>query len=356
MYRLVKKISAIGQFLLLGNPITAVGLAVRWSIYLLLIAFLGWFNLPQPDVILSISARTQTFSYRVTDKRAASLILMNVQIVQNRLENLEAPQLICARGRMVPENDAIIRYRLLEKGMLSISFEGMKADDNAAKLEKDSGDIITIKALDTVLLDPNNETCPARLPSAIPIWGPGNIGQLRSFGTGVRHEPGELISGQVRITARAVERFFGVIQGAKGLYDAGNVTIPAGAVLRSVVSPNDTEDDLFASDWIGTARPGTSNGLSAFQMDISTESDTVLLYRAGLGPTGKPDTIGASTFVSQTRDPGVLGLQIGLALIMIILQTVATVAQTVEPAQRKPHKPKTDKKKSVATKKSRKRK
>ncbi len=319
-----------------GKPVTALGLTWRLSLFLLIVALLGWANLPQPDVILSISARSKTFAYRVTDKRAASMALKNVQLVQNRLENLDTPGHLCLSGRVVPQKGSVVRYRLLDSGAISIAFEGLEPDSKAAIIEKENGGIETVRALDVLLLDARAQTCPARLPKTIPVWGPGSIGQLRSFGTGLVHEPGELVGGQVRITARAIERLFGVIPGAKGLYDAGLVAIPASAMLRSAVPPGNSGTSAPAADWIGAAWLVSAGGFAGFQVDVSTESDRVLLYRAGLGPASRPDSIGASAFVSQTRDPGVLGLQIGLAMFLIIIQTVAAVMQTVKTGSPRP--------------------
>ncbi|PHR93632.1 MAG: hypothetical protein COA69_03045 [Robiginitomaculum sp.] len=300
------------------------------SSVLVILAFIGLWALPKPDVILSISAQSETVEYQVIDSSAASIMMHNVLLIDGNSDPFEiAKPPTCLRGRLLPEAGINVRYRRGSDGSIGISFSSENEVIRAAHFESESGDVVSLSTLDQLYLNPRNEACPAKLPDALPIRGQGNIGTLRTFGSGLEMEPGDLIGGQVRVTAKAVERVFFIFKGARGLYDAGVVNLPAGSMLRSERRNADNKSSL---PWIGAARILDENGITGFQIDVSTDSDTVWLYRSGQGETdGKPDPIGASAFVSQTRDPGIIRMQVLLALILIIFQTVASVMQTAEP-------------------------
>lgn len=326
MYRFIKALFSK----IAGTRLITFRLTTIISVILVLFAVMGWAMLPRPDVILSISARAETLAYRVIDRNAASISMGNVLLSQSSDDPFsDAPQRTCLSGRLLPESGIIVRYRRSGSGLVSIGFETDTKQSSAGVFEPVNGKAIALGPNDHLVLDPDDAACPAHMPSSFPIWGKGEIGTLRTFGTSLETEPGDLIEGEVRITARAVERFFFIFKGAKGLYDAGIVALPAGSKLASV-DISVTDKATITYPWIGAARLGNGAHGSDFQIDVSTDSDTVWLYRAGLRKGGAPDTIGASAFVSQTRDPGVLGLQIALALLLIIIQTVASVMQTVE--------------------------
>ncbi len=323
----------------------------------MLLALIGLWALPKPDVILSISAQSEVLEYQVTDSNAASIAMSNVLLISNN-DPFDTERVVktCLTGRLLPQSGMTIRYRRGRNGSIGISFTPVNPDLHAGSFEIDGGATIKLTAISQFLLDPEYEPCPGVLPATLPVWGTGSIGMLRTFGSGLEIEPGDLISGQVRVTAKAVERIFGVLKGARGLYDAGVVTLPAGSRLASV---NEWGNNNGANPlpWIGAARVLDKNGISAFQVDVSTDSDTVWLYRSAQGRNeGRPDPIGAAAFVSQTRDPGIIRIQVVLAIVLIIIQTVATVMQTVLPS-RNPAKPKPARtKKTASAKKSKKKK
>lgn len=315
---------------------------------LVVLAFIGLWALPKPDVILSISAQSETIEYQVIDGNAASISLINALFISGATDPFDAAQPPkCVTGQLLPKSGIYIRYRRAGNGAVGINFASQDINDDAGRFESRDSETITLSAADRFFLDPDNEICQARLPDVLPIRGRSNIGSLRTFGSSLEAEPGDLIGGEVRITAKAVERVFFVFKGARGLYDAGVVNLPAGAMLRSDTNGFDKKNDN-SLPWIGAARMLDENGITGFQIDVSTDSDTVWLYRSGQGKSGgKPDPIGASAFVSQTSDPGLIRMQVILALILIIFQTVATVMQTVEPIKQ-PKSPKTPKTKKMA--------
>jgi len=304
------------------------------SIGLVFLALIALWLLPKPDVILSISAQSETFEYQVVDSSAASISMTNVLFINGNSDPFDEPSSpVCLIGRLLPEPGVNIRYRRGGNGSIGVSFTANSANISVAQFESETGEVIGLSPRDQLLLNTQDETCPAKIPDALPIRGQGSIGTLRTFGSGLEMEPGDLIGGEVRITAKAVERVFFFFKGARGLYDAGVVSLPAGSVLRSEKRGIDKKN-TGRLPWIGAARILDENGISGFQIDVSTDSDTVWLYRSGQGSVeGKPDPIGASAFVSQTRDPGIIRIQVVLALILIIVQTVATVMQTAEPSK-----------------------
>lgn len=296
------------------------------------LAFFALWALPEPDVILSISAQSETFEYRVIDSSAASIRMTNAVFINGSSDPFAASEpRLCLTGRLLPKPGVNIRYRRGRNGSVGIGFSSKNMTDAlVANFEVEDGKIIRLFTTDQLLLNPHNETCPAKIPNTLPIRGQGSIGILRTFGSGLEMEPGDLIGGEVRVTAKAVERVFGISTKAQGLYDAGVVNLPSGSMLRSNKEDIDRENSNVLP-WIGAARILNENGFSGFEINLSTDSDTVWLYRSGHGSVeGKPDAIGASAFVSQTRDPGIIRIQVLLALMLIIIQTVASVMQTAE--------------------------
>ena len=288
------------------------------SAILALAGLIGLWMLPKPDALLSLSAQTNYVSYRVVDPNASAMQLINARLIQRPSDpfSTEPPSETCVSGRLLPQLGNQVSYETIGSDVISISIAGTGQAGSTARIETIDNQILELSELDRLELSAERENCKSEF-GALPVWGPGEIGSVRTFGA-TQSFSKELLSGEIIISAKAIEKLFFVIPGATGLYEAGRVTLPAGSQVR-----------LDEGGWIGSVRLRPDVGGTLLQADLSTESDTVWLWRAGASSDAGAIPIGASAFVRQTRDPGVIGLQIALAMILLITQTVSGLAQTV---------------------------
>ena len=296
--------------------------AVGFSIVLILLALVGLLLLPSPDVILSVSARSESVEYVVRDRTAAGIQMTNVQYIAGDSDPFSpAPEPVCLTARLLPAPGSKIRYLVNSDGEIGIDFNMSEQADTVGILEVQGQKAIKLTSRSQLLFSEKSNECNGEVPDVLPVWGFGSIGKVRTFNNSLEPEPGELVDGEVRITAKAIKRIWGIFPGAEGLYDAGIVALPTGGKLSNM----EREDQ---APWLGSARYSQSNGIPVFHINVSTESNTLWLYRSGLKQDSEPDPIGASAFVIQTRDPGIIRLQVILALMLIIVQTVVTIFQT----------------------------
>jgi len=303
-----------------------------FAVLLSLLAFIMIASLPKPEVILSVSARTQAFEYRVFNKESSSILFSNgkLNILPNNVFDDDI-KTKCVSGEVFLNANTHVKFRrgtLKSSEAISISF-AKNTSSVAGEIIVSNGEAIQMKKNDTLVLDPSDDKCSGTLPHRISIWGDGAIGNLRTMGSSSSRQNGDLLGGQVLISARAVEKIFKVINGAEGLYEAGIINLPLGTRLESE-SFYSQSDNGEAGQWVGLARPITVDGIHSFQVDFSTEDQRLWLHRSGVRDLGKPDPIGASAFVSQTKDPGIIRLQVFIAAIFLIFQTIASLVQTIE--------------------------
>lgn len=297
-----------------------------------LLALIMIATLPKPDVILSVSARTQSFEYRVFNKESSAILLSNAKLVTLPGDIFDDESKVqCVSGEITFNANTDIKFwrgTINSPEAMTIRIQ-KSTSPSAGELIDLNGQSIPLNNNDTLVLDPTDETCTSAIPARLPIWGDGAIGSLRTIGSSNNQQNGDLIEGQVRISARAVEKIFKVIKGAEGLYEAGVVSLPLGTRLESDSFNPQSESD-GAGRWVGQARPISTDGIPSFQVDFSTDDQRVWLHRPGVRAQGKPDPIGASAFVSQTKDPGIIRAQVFIAAIFLILQTVSSLVQTIE--------------------------
>jgi len=284
---------------------------------LALIGLIGLWMLPKPDALLSLTAQSHYLSYEVVDPNASTIQLQNARLTQRSDDPFSAQPIksSCVSGEFLPALGTAVSYQAGGDGTVSISIASREQAGVAATIQTISDEEIEMGEFDLIQLSARDVECKAEFGS-LPVWGPGEIGSVRTFGAA--HSPSkELLGGEVIIVAKAIEKLFFVIPGATGLYEAGRITLPTGAQIR-----------IDEGGWIGSARLNESSG-SLLQVDLSTDNDTIWMWRAGASTDAGAIPIGASAFVRQTRDPGVIGLQIVLAIVLLVTQTVAALAQTV---------------------------
>ena len=285
-----------------------------------------------PDVILSITAHTQTFEYRVFNRNSSALKITNAKLISLSADPFsDDNNEICVNGELLLDANTGVKFwrgTENEPEAIAISFPNNDGELIGELVSATNG-TININASNTIILNPMDDICKGAIPNRIPIWGDGAIGNLRTVGSVSNRQPSDLLNGQVQISARAVESLFKVPTGVEGLYEAGTVSLPLGTRLESDGFYSQTDQNQ-SGKWVGLARPVSINGTHSFQVDISTDEQRVWLFRSGVRDAGIADPIGASAFVSQTKDPGVIRTQVFIAIVFLIMQTVATLVQTID--------------------------
>ena len=294
-----------------------LGRSLIVSAAIALIGLIGLWMLPKPEALLSVSARSHYVSYEVVDPNASIIQIQNAVLVQRSSDPFSPKQVseTCVSGEFIPELGSIVSYQSSREAGISVSVASAPESETIAHIKTSSDESIQLGRFDVINLSAARDECRSEFGS-LPVWGPGEIGSVRTFGA-AQDSTKELLGGEVIIVAKAIEKLFFVIPGATGLYEAGRITIPSGSQIRI--------DD---GGWIGSVRLLEDNG-SLLQVDLSTDNESVWMWRAGTSTDAGAIPIGASAFVRQTRDPGVIGLQIVLAMVLLVTQTVAALAQTV---------------------------
>ncbi len=285
------------------------------------------FLLPRPETIMAIEAGTETLVFEVSNPQASTIGALEGMVApvapgQDVFAEAEEPQ--CRVGRLEPPLGTRLRYRRTSDTRTEISVEGLGSEGLPARFFSESGTVTALGRGSLIVIesDPGRSSCPAQTPP-LPIWGPGEIGDEGVI-VGGSGQAGALISAEVKIYARALERVLG-IRFDPGLYMAGEIVVLPG----SRIVEDDPVEGRAPAAWVGSARIDSLRR-DELSVAVTTSAPTLSLYRAGFEGA---DTLAVSALVQQFMDPGVVRLQFLLGVLLASASFFLGLLRTAEAAE-----------------------
>jgi hypothetical protein len=272
--------------------------------------------------VSQVSALAERVEFEVTQPRLAAIPVRQMRIATSD----PALDGKCINGLIIPVLKANVIYGRVGYGPLSIQIVPPDADQQnviAGEFEpSDNGRALSLKGSTYLEVDAScarntaqeqssaNPT--ASIPLPLPIWGKAKIGSEFKGIKSSDPDPTLLLSGQIKVSARAVEFLPWLLDLRATLYPVTALDLPVGSRLETYIppqrkSPPDSEFDKdraeFLSNWWGTAYVDSEK--PALNVELATDTPKLALYRPN---RHEPDIIEASRMNQVFEDPNLVKL------------------------------------------------
>lgn len=282
------------------------------------VLYLGFLlTLPRPNTWAGLKASAERLSFRAVNPELA------VFHVGGMLADSQDGTLTgCVEGTIIPSSGATIEYRRGDTGFFRIVLDPPDNQGSSASLTyQDSKTEVPPKTTKGSVIFIKSDKCPGKVPSRLPIWGPGEFGEVvRPADQSGVTKPGLLVRATLEIFAHSQERLLG-IPFPSSVYSVSSFEVPAGAVLTS---PKDSEQ---TSIWTGVAIVASES--QGFSILASIRAHYITVY--GPLPTGgdraSPRRIEVDDYAQFLKDPNIIQLQFLVAAFLFFFNSLAAAVR-----------------------------
>jgi hypothetical protein len=282
--------------------------------------------------VSQVSALTEKVEFQVTQPGLAAIPLRQMRLATSD-QSLDGK---CIEGLIVPALGANVIYGRTGYGPLSIQILPPKTDPQstiAGKFEpSDNSRALALNgniyiesdpACSQVLAGiPSSAVTPSTIPLPMPIWGKAKIG---SEFKGIRNaspEPALLLSGQIKVSARAIVFLPWLLDMGSTLYPVTVLDLPVGSRLETYDSSQNEsiparEGADYLSNWWGTAYVDSEK--PALNIELATDTPRLALFRPN---RHEPDIIETSHLNQIFEDPNLIKVY----KIFAVLASAATIS------------------------------
>jgi hypothetical protein len=300
-----------------------------------------------------VSSLTERVEFVVTQPRLAAIPVRQMRIASDD-STLDGK---CISGLILPGLNANVIYGRVGYGPLSIRIVPSDADrQNSTAGEFDPGDggkAVALKGSTDIETD---QSCPQdavqkqaiadpsfAIPLPLPIWGKARIGSEFKGVESSDPDPRLLLSGQIKVSAQAVELLSGRLGMRTTLYPVTNLDLPVGSRLEAYApespkaSPHDESSQNgtdFIPNWWGTAYVDSEK--PALNVELATDTAKLALFRPN---QHDPEIIEVSRLNQVFEDPNLIKVYKLLGVFSITatlgLWLIAAIKVTPRDAQKK---------------------
>lgn len=248
--------------------------------------------------------------------------------------------LLCLGGLIEPTSGTKVTIRRLSQAPVRIILD--RSDDKpVAEFRSTSRSPPPAVQSASWLLVEESEGCSGTATKRLPINGAVEIGdELRPQTSLEEPSSAPLIEGRVEIFGKTLDLAallggwlpgFGHLQDRRPrLYPAMEIGFPPGSRIWEADTPG---QQAARQPWAGMVliEPDTP----ALQVEVTTEATSLAIARPGGGT--EPEILRIGMFAQLTNDPNVLALQVALAAILALVQTVGGWFAAREPPRSSEH-------------------
>jgi len=268
--------------------------------------------------VSQVSALAERVEFEVTQPRLAAIPVRQMRIATGD----PALDGKCIDGLILPVLNANVIYGRVGYGPLSIRIGPPDADQPnaiAGVFEPESnGKVLSLKGSAYIETDASCARNSAQvqssadlvtsIPLPLPIWGKAKIGSEFKGMKSSDPEPTLLLSGQIRVSARAIELPPQFLEMRATLYPVTTLDLPVGSRLEAFAASKnssslDNDGTTFLSNWWGTAYVDSEK--PALNIELATDTPKLALYRPN---RHEPDVIEASHLNQVFEDPNLVKL------------------------------------------------
>jgi hypothetical protein len=285
--------------------------------------------------VSQVSALTERLEFAVAQPRLAAIPVRQMRIATGE----PALDGKCINGLILPVLNATVVYGRVGYGPLSIQIVPQDADQPntiAGDFEPDDNSkTLALKGSTYIQTDASCVPGPAQkrespalhsdIPLPLPIWGKARIGSEFKGIKSSDPDPTLLLSGQITVSARAVEFLPGFLDLRPTLYPVTVLSLPVGSRLEAYTPPQTNKPPLdeqkkdgaeFVANWWGMAYLDREK--PALNVELATDAPKLALYRPN---RHDPEIIEITRLNQLFEDPnlikaykmlGVLGILIAL--------------------------------------------
>lgn len=270
--------------------------------------------------VSQVSALTERIEFVVTQPRLAAIPVRQMRIATD----VPALNGKCINGLILPALNADVIYGRVGYGPLSIRIVPPDADQQhtvAGEFDPgDGGRTMALKGNTDIETDqscaPNalqKQAYPsafASVPLPLPIWGKARIGSEFKGIASSDPEPRLMLSGQMKVSARAVEFLPGVLGIRSTLYPVTDLDLPVGSRLETYTpqQKSASQNDAPAQDvaelmanWWGAAYVDSEK--PALDVELATDASKLALFHPN---QHEPDIIEVSRLNQIFEDPNLI--------------------------------------------------
>jgi len=300
--------------------------------------------------ISQVSALTERVEFEVTQPALAAIPVRHMRLAT------DAPGLDgkCIDGLVLPALKANVIYGRVGYGPLSIRIvpaDAQRQDTVAGEFEPDN-DGRALALTGTTYMEAD-ASCPSNsvqnqssanplpgIPLPLPIWGEARLGSEFKGMKSSEPDPTLLLSGQIKVSARALE-FPWPLHLRATLYPVTVLDLPVGSRLETYSSPQDNrppgesskDGAEFVSNWWGTAYVDSEK--PALNVELATDTPKLALYRPN---RHEPDVIETSRLNQIFEDPNLIKLYKLFGVFALAAAASGWLLTAIERSPRAPNK------------------
>jgi hypothetical protein len=301
--------------------------------------------------VSQISALTERIEFTVTQPRLAAIPARQMRIGTNE----PALDGKCIDGLVIPALHAKVVYGRVGYGPLSIRI--VPPDDsprNAATGEFDPSDEGRSVALSGDTYIETDRSCAENslqkqaiadpsldIPLPLPIWGIARVGSEFKGVESSSPDPRLLLSGQMKVSARAVEFPHGILGMHATLYPVAELDLPVGSRLEAydveshklpLKGAPSADGAEFVPNWWGTAYVDSEK--PGLNVELATDTPKLALFHPN---QHEPDIIEVSRLNQIFEDPNLIKVYKLLGVLTLaaafsnwLLKAIQTVERETE--------------------------